>query len=169
MNHDPRIEYPESSIDHPESSIFLSLSLLFLSSVICLLASAERSEVPARRETIYIQNKPNLRKAQMNVTSVTIANYEEIRPPNPAKAKPMQTKFNTIKANQSQFQTQFPKCPKMNVTKVLTTDYENKRLRRASMSGSGRFRLSSGGRKVIIGDAGWNGFGACVVMTSRKS
>ena len=35
-----------------------------LSSVVCLLSSAERSEVPARRETIFMQNKPNYKKAK---------------------------------------------------------------------------------------------------------
>jgi len=38
-----------------------------------------------------MQNKPNLREAQMNLTSVTIKNYEENRPPNPAKTNPIQT------------------------------------------------------------------------------
>ncbi len=45
-----------------------------------------------------MQNKPNLREAKMNVTSVTIANYEETRPPNPAKANPKQTQFNPIQS-----------------------------------------------------------------------
>ncbi len=35
-----------------------------------------------------MQNKPNLREAQMNVSAVTITNYEEIWPHNPRKNKP---------------------------------------------------------------------------------
>jgi len=42
---------------------------------------------------LFIQNKPNLLNAQMNVTSVTIKDYEEIRPPNPAKTNPIQTQL----------------------------------------------------------------------------
>jgi len=40
-----------------------------------------------------MQNKPNLLYAQINVTSVLIKNYEENRPPNPAKTNPIQTQF----------------------------------------------------------------------------
>ena len=46
-----------------------------------------------------MQNKPNLLDTQTNVTSVTIKNYEENRPPNPPKNKP---NSNPIKPNQSQ-------------------------------------------------------------------
>jgi hypothetical protein len=72
-----------------------------LSSALCFLSSAERSEVPARRETIFIQNKPNFRNAQINVSAVTIANYEEYRPCSPRKNKPKQTQY---KPKQSQLQ-----------------------------------------------------------------
>jgi len=43
------------------------LCLLFLPSALCFLSSAEHSEVPARRETIYIQFKPNLNIEKMSV------------------------------------------------------------------------------------------------------
>jgi hypothetical protein len=46
------------------------------SPVLCLPSSAERSEVPARRETIFIQNKPNYKKAKMNVNKVLTKDYE---------------------------------------------------------------------------------------------
>jgi hypothetical protein len=72
-----------------------------------------------------MQNKPNLLNAQINVTSVTIKNYEEKRPCSPRKNKPnsnpIQTQTNPI-----------TKRPKMNVNKVLTRGYENKRLRRCA-------------------------------------
>jgi hypothetical protein len=42
-----------------------------------------------------MQNKPNLREAQINVTSVLIKNYEENWPPTPRKNKPKQTQFQT--------------------------------------------------------------------------
>jgi len=55
-----------------------------------------------------MQNKPNLREAQMNVSAVTITNYEENRPSSPRKNKPnsnpIQTQTNPI-----------TKRPKMNV------------------------------------------------------
>ncbi len=80
----------------------------------------------------YIQNKPNLRKAQISVTSVTIKNYEENRPPNPRKNKP---NSNPIKPNY--------KKAKMNVNKVLTKDYENKRLCRRAEN-KPNFKLFAG-------------------------
>ncbi len=44
----------------------------------------------------FSQNKPNLPDTKINVTSVTIKNYEEIRLPNPRKNKP---KTNPNKPN----------------------------------------------------------------------
>jgi len=58
-----------------------------LSSALCFLSSA-----PHNYE-VFMQNKPNLPNAQINVTSVIIANYEDIRPPNPAKTNPIQTQL----------------------------------------------------------------------------
>ena len=57
----------------------------------------------------FLQNKPNLREAQMNVTSVRIANYEENRPPTPHKNKP---NSNPNKPN-------FPP-PKMSIWAICT-------------------------------------------------
>ena len=55
-------------------------------------------EIRARRETILSKTNPICGKPQMNVTSFTINNYEENRPPNPPKANPIQTQFNPIKS-----------------------------------------------------------------------
>ncbi len=49
---------------------------------------------------------------------------------NVKKTNPIQTQFNPIKPNSNPIQSQFQKRPKMNVTKVLTKGYENKRLHR---------------------------------------
>jgi len=95
-----------------------------LTSVICLLSSAERSEVPARRETIIIQFKPNLNIFEDVPSSSMIVTYI------PSDTRYVK-KTTPIKANLTQFKpnlTQFQKRPKMNITKALTTDYENIRL-----------------------------------------
>jgi len=67
-----------------------------------------------------MQNKPNFRKSQMNVTKVLTKNYENIaiNIEDPAfrgrNSNPIQTQTNPISEK-----------AKMNVTKVLTRDYEN--------------------------------------------
>jgi len=62
---------------------------------------------PLDQNKLFMQNKPNLLNAQINVSPVLIKNYEDNRTCSPRKSKPN-------KAN-------------MNVTKALTTNYENKR------------------------------------------
>jgi len=86
-----------------------------------------RSLVRRRNEQfkLFIQFKPNLREAQMNVTSVTLKSYEENRAAQSSKNKPNQTQFNPIQSQSNPIKSQFQKRPKMNVTKALTTDYEN--------------------------------------------
>ena len=79
-----------------------------------------------------MQNKPNLRKAQMNITSVTIKIYEHIRPPNPRKNKP---NSNPNKPNY--------KKAKMTVTKVSTNGYENIHLRRRTENKPNQTQLFS--------------------------
>jgi len=68
-----------------------------------------------------MQNKPNLREAQMNITAFIVKNYEEIRPPTPRKNKP---NSNPNKPNSKPI----TKRPKMNVTKVSTNGYGNSHL-----------------------------------------
>jgi len=70
---------------------------------------------------LFMQNKPNFRKTQINVTSVTLNSYKQIRPYILAKANTIKANKTQLKANKSQFQ----KRPKMSVNKALTTDYEN--------------------------------------------
>ena len=70
-----------------------------------------------------MQNKPNLLNAQINVTSVTIKNYEENRPPNSRKNKPKQTQFKP--------RSLLPEGswrPKMNINTVIVLPVESSRL-----------------------------------------
>ena len=56
---------------------------------------AERSEVPARRETTFMQNKPNLKIDQMAVTKVFTGVYDKrtlgVRGKNKPNSNPKQT------------------------------------------------------------------------------
>ena len=63
---------------------------------------------------LFMQNKPNLLDAQINVTSVTIRDYEEKQPSRHSKNKPKSNPIGWM--------------PKMNVTSVLIKYYENLRL-----------------------------------------
>ncbi len=82
-------------------------------------SSLYTNEYRVSRYESFMQNKPNLLDAQMNVTSVKTMNYEQITMnyanKNKANTKP-------IKANLLNTQ--------MNVSSVLTKDYENVPLRR---------------------------------------
>jgi len=62
-------------------------------------------------ENLFMQNKPNFRKAQINVTSFTIASYEDNRTCSRAKAKPIQTQSNPIQTQFKPKQTQFRALP----------------------------------------------------------
>jgi len=70
----------------------------------------------------FMQNKPNLLDAQMNVNTVITGEYENISNCRCVKTNPIQTQY---KANTNPI----PEMSKMNVTSILTKDYENKRLR----------------------------------------
>jgi len=91
-------------------------------------ACPERSRIypQGRNEQfkLFLQNKPNLLNAQINVSPVLIKNYEDDRTCSPRKSKPNKANLTQSKPNLTQFQ----KRPKMNVTKVLTKGYENIRL-----------------------------------------
>jgi len=69
-----------------------------------------------------MQNKANLPDAQMNVNTVITGEYENKSNWNLVKTKPIQTQYKP-KTNP------IPERPKMNVTSILTKDYENERLR----------------------------------------
>ncbi len=66
-----------------------------------------------------MQNKPNLPNALMNVTSFYTVDYENKRLADAAKTNPIQTQYKA-KTNP------IPEKPKMNVTSILTKDYEEK-------------------------------------------
>ena len=59
----------------------------------------------------FMQNKPNLRKAQMNVTNLLTTNYEQLTmnyvQKNKPKTNPIQSQSNPIKANKMPKQTRF--------------------------------------------------------------
>jgi len=65
-----------------------------------------------------MQNKPNLRKAQMNVSAVLTKDYENKPIGNLAKTNPIQTQY---KANTNPISEK----PKMKLNFYLTKDYEN--------------------------------------------
>jgi len=58
-------------------------------------------------ENLFMQNKPNFRKAQINVTSFTIASYEDNRTCSRAKTKPIKANLTQFKPNSKPIQTQF--------------------------------------------------------------
>ena len=68
------------------------------------------------KSTMFMQNKPNLLYAQMNVISVKTKDYENVRPfsrgQNKPNSNPIQTQSNPIsmqnKANQTQFSISIP-------------------------------------------------------------
>ena len=70
-----------------------NLSMLVLS--VFILSYVEVVE-GSEQLLLFLQNKPNFRKAQINISAVLVKNYEEIQPPNPAKANPKQTQSNPI-------------------------------------------------------------------------
>ncbi len=74
------------------------------------------------KSTLFMQNKPNLLDALMNVTSFYTVDYENDNTFRLPENKPNQTQY---KANTNPIQTQYPKSQKMNVTPILTKDYEN--------------------------------------------
>ena len=64
-----------------------------------------------RKNKLFMQNEPNLRKSQMNVTTVITMNYEQMDTWSIRKTKPIQSQFkpNTkpIKAKTNPIQSQF--------------------------------------------------------------
>ena len=65
-----------------------------------------------------MQNKPNFRKAQMNVNLVYTKDYENEPPSDSLKTNPIQTQY---KANTNPI----PEKPKMKLNSYSTKDYEN--------------------------------------------
>jgi len=96
---------------------FFLLTFYFLKPINFRSPRGEQSKIN-QFESI-MQNKPNFRKAQMNVTSLYTKDYENKRLADAAKTKPIQTQY---KANSNPI----PEMPKMNVTSILTKHYENK-------------------------------------------
>jgi len=68
-------------------------------------------EIRSTNLNFLFKTNPIFGKTQINVTSVTLNNYEEYWPCSLAKANPKQTQFNPIqsqlKANQTQFKANF--------------------------------------------------------------
>ncbi len=70
-----------------------------------------------------MQNKPNFRKAKMNVNTVLTKDYENERLRWAGKTNPILSAIALAKAEQSQYKPNFRKA-RMNVSSVLTKDYE---------------------------------------------
>ena len=88
-----------------------------------VLTAAQGYPIPytpyATRCTLFImQNKPNFRKSQLNVSNCTTREYEEMDTWSSEENKPNQTQYEPN-------QTQFPKSPKMNATSLPTKPYEH--------------------------------------------
>jgi len=112
MNHLTTYEHQVSSFQHQVSSI-LGLE----SCILCLESST--FVVSALQIAHFMQNKPNFRKAQMNVNMVLTRDYAKKTPGERGKNKPnsnpIQTQSNPIKANKMPKQTQYK--PKTNPIK----------------------------------------------------
>ncbi len=114
-----RIQYQASSIDHPESSIenptlahfrhFRHFSSLFTLSHLYICRE------PSTNQLLFMQNKPNFRKSQMNVNTYNKTYYENKRDWTLGENKP---NSNPIKAN-------FQKA-KININSIITKDYRKK-------------------------------------------
>ncbi len=74
------------------------------------------------KSTLFMQNKPNLRKVKMNLNFYPTKDYEKTGLSDKGKTNPIQTQYKA-KTNP------IPEMSKMNVTSILTKDYENERLR----------------------------------------
>jgi len=106
------IEYPVPSIENPTLAHFRHFSSLFTNLPSTIV------ENPLQI-ALFMQNKPNFQKAQMNVSTFSQMAYENKRDSTPGENKP---NTNPNKPN-------FPEA-QMNLNSVLTKDYENKPLRR---------------------------------------
>ena len=71
------------SIENPTLAHFRHFSSLYT------------NEYRVSRYESFLQNKPNFRNAQMNISSVKTMNYEQITTNNANKNKPNQTQFQT--------------------------------------------------------------------------
>jgi len=103
-NGKPLGELPIMSIENPTLAHFRHFSSLFTN-----LPSTTVEN--ALQIAHFMQNKPNLPKAKMNVNKVSTKNYENEtlgkRGKNKPNSKPIQTQSNPIKANKMPKQTQF--------------------------------------------------------------
>jgi len=70
------------------------------------------------KSTLFLQNKPNLLNAQMNVTSFYTVDYENKRLADAAKTNPIQSQY---KPNTKPIAEK----PKMKLNSYSTKDYEN--------------------------------------------
>ncbi len=113
MNHHnhrkSRIENPESSIENPTLAHFRHFSSLFTLSHLYICRE------PSTNQLLFMQNKPNFRKAKMNVIIYHIKDYQIIIPLAGQKNKP---NSNPNKPNL--------KRAKMNANIFIIKDYRKK-------------------------------------------
>jgi len=103
------------------------------SSVVCLLSSAERSpdESGARRETIYMQFKPNLNIFEKVPSSSMVVTYIPSDTRHVKKTNPKQTQSNPILTQSNPIQTQFKPNSNPISNFLLGMSYsENQKLKR---------------------------------------
>jgi len=100
---------PFTSIENPTLAHFRHFSSLFTLSPLYICRE------PSTNHLLFMQNKPNFRKAKMNVNSLITMNYKVFLPLAGQKNKP---NSNPIKPNLRR--------AKINVNLTLTKDYRKK-------------------------------------------
>ncbi len=109
MNPESRIQYRVSSIENLTLAHFRHFSSLFTNLHLYICRESSTNHL------LFMQNKPNFRKSQMNVNSLITINYKNFIPLAGQKNKP---NSNPIKPNLRK--------AKMNVNLTLTKDYRKK-------------------------------------------
>jgi len=82
------------------------------------------AKLTGRRRDYYMQNKPNFRTAEMNITSAITKDYENIPPTKKCENKPNQTQFQPQICKTNPNRTQFQ--PKNEANKPNRTQFQPK-------------------------------------------
>jgi len=111
------------------------------------------------KSTLFMQNKPNLLNALMNVNTVLTKDYENKRLRRCVKTKPIQSQYKA-KTNP------IPEMPKMKLNSYSTKDYENKPPSSPKKTNPIQTQSNPTCRGVASGEAGSN-YGLQTVFTGR--
>ena len=114
--------------------------------------------VSALQIQLFMQNEPNFRKSQVNVTDLLIRNYEQMDTwsirKNEPKTNPNEPKTNPILANKTPERTQFQdqKMPNLTITyrPYSFAHYENRRLFNAEYGLNPSFFVALSCAKALI-------------------